>query len=56
VKFLEKLRGSSDRAAAIVGASLVELSLTDAVLAHLHSHPKITKELLSYVQPLPMSN
>ena len=44
---MEELNTSSDRAVAILGGSLVEVSLTSAILAHLHRNKKITDELFN---------
>jgi len=42
---MRELATGSDRAVAIVGGSIVEMSLTDALKTHLHESKKITDEL-----------
>ena len=42
---MRELATGSDRAVAIVGGSIVEMSLTDALKIHLHESEKITNEL-----------
>lgn len=42
---MKELHSATDRAAAIVGSSLVEHCLTEALRAHLHKADKITDEL-----------
>ena len=47
-----ELQGASDRAAAIVGASLVDESLTDALRTMLHQHSKTLARLFDQPGPI----
>jgi hypothetical protein len=40
-----ELNTQTDRAVAIIGGSLVEISLTEAITAHLHRNERVTDEL-----------
>ena len=52
---LHELHSSSDRTVAVVGGSLVELTLTDALTTYLHEHKKITDDLFRQADRLERS-
>jgi len=46
-ELMGELNTASDRAVGILGGGLVEMSLTEALLAHLHRNEKVTDELFN---------
>lgn len=52
MEVMRELQHASDRAAAIVGGSVLEVALNEALIAHMHKHKKITDRLFKPSQAL----
>lgn len=48
---MSEMSDGSDRAVAIVGGSLIETALTDAIIVHLHRNKKLTDRMFSQSGP-----